>query len=118
MKSQDKEIDEILMSYKRYPYGTDDYPHISGDEAKEQILSLKKRWQDEARKPLEKRIFEDNLIFDKLIRISKRYSLVNYIKNYNEAIKRDWQDLRVPIIRDVELYDGEDFNQLKREDKK
>lgn len=33
-------LEEILMAYKRYPYGTDEEPHMSGDEAKAAVQRL------------------------------------------------------------------------------
>lgn len=38
--SIDSELVEILKAYKRYPFGTDSLPHITGDEALQAIKSL------------------------------------------------------------------------------
>ena len=40
MTDKQPTIDEILKAYKRYPYGTSEYPHISGDTAKAQLEQL------------------------------------------------------------------------------
>lgn len=42
-------------------------------------------------------------------RIIKRYNIVGFVKLYNEALKRDWQDIRVPIMRNAELYSGDNL---------
>ena len=39
-KKKIDEIDKILMSYKRYPYGTDEFPHITGEEARQALIDL------------------------------------------------------------------------------
>lgn len=33
-------IKEILMAYKRYPYGTAEEPHITGDEAADNLVQF------------------------------------------------------------------------------
>lgn len=52
---------------------------------------------------------EDTERLYKLNKIVKRYNIVNFVKLYNEAIKRDWQDIRVPIIRDLSVYSPDDL---------
>lgn len=59
---------------------------------------------------LRKELYENNLRLYKLVRIIKRYNIVNYIKNYNEVIKLDWHDLRVPIVRNADIYRVDELN--------
>lgn len=37
MSDLDKELERILKCYKRYPYGNEQEPHLSGDEMKQAV---------------------------------------------------------------------------------
>lgn len=50
--------------------------------------------------------------YARLVRIAKRYDIRKYISNYNEAARLGWQDLRVPIVRDLTTYDPSEFENL------
>lgn len=60
---------------------------------------------------------KDAVRLSKLNRIVKRYNVLGYVTAYNEAIKRDWQDIRLPVVRDLTLYEPAEISQTLKESK-
>lgn len=86
---------------------------------KEQIYEGRLYTQREVEAILQQEIVkaraEDAKRLAKLNRIVKRYNVLGYVTAYNEAIKRDWQDIRLPVVRDLTLYEPAELSQTLKE---
>lgn len=59
---------------------------------------------------------EDTKRLTKLARIIKRYNVLGYVNAYNEAVRRDWRDIRLPVARDATLYEPSELKaELEKE---
>ena len=78
MSNTDDTLEEILKAYKRYPYGTKELPHITGDEAKALLIA----WRDKAM--LRARIEENQKVL-KTVPALDKHSGASWYRGYVSA---------------------------------